>query len=474
MNVASILPLAPTGSGSATGAHAPEGFGDALAAQTGPAGASSVASRGADDRPTRHEVAGNADGAEEPGRQARRLGDRAVLASITSRAGHATLPYTATATVDGSAAAVVETAPDADAAATPVAPAGSTETLLVAVEPAPTGTDAEPARADGAVTTTPVADDLEGSTPGAPVRPDAPVPDGAAADGTGAAGATGAGPDEASAGSVVNGLGGVPTDAARATGGATTGAGTVAPDTTASGTAGPSATGLGTTAAGPAAPATVAGGTVAGQEATAAGAAGPAATTATAATADPAAPTDPDLAAPAGSDRRADLPAATRERGAGETSATRVDAGTLRAATVDATSDLGATGPAPTARAGAALPSAAAQRVLDIVARLEEQPPPRVVVIDTGEVRVRIGLDAGVVRMTVLGEPSEAGEDLLREAADALEADGFGTELDRPSGDGSDRGDRDRRDGGATGTAVSDDRARHDRPATRPRAGLQL
>lgn len=91
-----------------------------------------------------------------------------------------------------------------------------------------------------------------------------------------------------------------------------------------------------------------------------------------------------------------------------------------------------------TATSGRSTPlasSSAAQRVLDVVAQLEDAPPPRVVVIETGEIRVRVGLDAGTVRLTVLGQLSDQGEDILREAADALAAGGFDTELDHPSGE---------------------------------------
>jgi hypothetical protein len=127
--------------------------------------------------------------------------------------------------------------------------------------------------------------------------------------------------------------------------------------------------------------------------------------------------------------------------------------------------------PADAARGPRDLPSTAAQRVLDIVTRLEEAPPPRVVVIESGELRVRVGLDAGIVRMTVLGEATEAGDDLLHEAAAALEAQGYGTELDRSSSGGEEPPQHDDRDatphGADTATTTTE------RPG-RARAGLQL
>lgn len=158
-----------------------------------------------------------------------------------------------------------------------------------------------------------------------------------------------------------------------------------------------------------------------------------------------------------------------RARADGSVTSARGD-GSLRVDSVAATSQPGTATSIPSRMEGAT-PSSAAQRVLDIVSQLEDAPPPRVIVIETGEMRVRVGLDAGTVRLTVLGHLDEAGEEILREAADALEAGGFGTELDRPASDGRGQprdGDGDRTPRSApTGPATA-------RPAARTRSGLQL
>lgn len=168
------------------------------------------------------------------------------------------------------------------------------------------------------------------------------------------------------------------------------------------------------------------------------------------------------------------VPATPAARGRGRAdeapARTRVDgAGTVRTESVGAPTQAAPGSAAGAVRIDSATPSAAAQRVLDLVTQLEDAPPPRVVVIDTGEIRVRLGLDAGTVRMTVLGPLGETGEELLREAADALEAGGFGTELDRGA-DGEERdGERAGREDRPAPTTPSSRR-----PAASSRAGLQL
>jgi hypothetical protein len=174
----------------------------------------------------------------------------------------------------------------------------------------------------------------------------------------------------------------------------------------------------------------------------------------------PGSPAEPAVAAaPAGGARG--RPEVANPRAAADGVSTRAD-GVAASTTAPRTEQA----PAPS---GPVTPSSAAQRVLDLVAQLEDAPPPRVVVIETGEIRVRIGLDAGTVRLTVLGPLAEAGEEILREAADALEAGGYGTELDRGAadGDGDDRSRRDQEPTRPTAAAPA-------RPPARPRTGLQL
>jgi hypothetical protein len=182
---------------------------------------------------------------------------------------------------------------------------------------------------------------------------------------------------------------------------------------------------------------------------------------------------DPEATEVAGRERQApQVSAAASDRGRGRVEATagvRAAAdGPTRVEGVDAPGQTVAAQPTAPGRAEPLTPSAAAQRVLDIVSQLEDAPPPRVVVIETGEIRLRVGLDAGIVRLTVLGTLGAAGEEVLREAADALETGGFGTELDR--GHGDDEPDRhDPRDGAARFDVTAPAR-----PSSRSRAGLQL
>jgi GNAT superfamily N-acetyltransferase len=61
-------------------------------------------------------------------------------------------------------------------------------------------------------------------------------------------------------------------------------------------------------------------------------------------------------------------------------------------------------------------------------------PPPRQVVLELGEVRVRLGLEDGAVRMQVLGEDRGQGRDLLRAAEEALRERGFDLAGERGEG----------------------------------------
>ncbi|MEX2505277.1 MAG: hypothetical protein WD378_10515 [Egicoccus sp.] len=64
-------------------------------------------------------------------------------------------------------------------------------------------------------------------------------------------------------------------------------------------------------------------------------------------------------------------------------------------------------------------------RVLDALDRLELAPPPRQVTLDLGDVRVRVAMEDGGVRMQLLGEQRDGGREFLRAAEEALRERGF-------------------------------------------------
>ncbi|MFA9446419.1 hypothetical protein [Egicoccus sp. AB-alg6-2] len=70
--------------------------------------------------------------------------------------------------------------------------------------------------------------------------------------------------------------------------------------------------------------------------------------------------------------------------------------------------------------------AAGISRVLDALEQLELAPPPRRVTLELGDVRVRLSLEDGAVRMHLLGEQrDEQGREFLRAANEALRERGF-------------------------------------------------
>jgi hypothetical protein len=94
-----------------------------------------------------------------------------------------------------------------------------------------------------------------------------------------------------------------------------------------------------------------------------------------------------------------------------------------------------ATASRPAAGARDAQLSPAIARVLDALAELEHAPPPRRLTLDLGDVRVRVAVEDGGVRLTVVGGDRAAGDALTDEAAEALLARGFDLAGDRSGGD---------------------------------------
>ena len=74
---------------------------------------------------------------------------------------------------------------------------------------------------------------------------------------------------------------------------------------------------------------------------------------------------------------------------------------------------------------GATPGAANVQRVLDALELLEQAPPPRQITLELGDARVRVALDDGQVRLSVLGPGNEAVEKWLEETRAALTQHGF-------------------------------------------------
>lgn len=101
------------------------------------------------------------------------------------------------------------------------------------------------------------------------------------------------------------------------------------------------------------------------------------------------------------------------------------------------------------------------QRVLDAVELLENAPPPRHLTLELGEVRIRVAVEDGQVRLSLLGDASPEGSELLEDAFAALAERGFDLE-------GDDHADEAPNDDGQDPVAPAT------RRETRPTAGLRL
>jgi hypothetical protein len=107
--------------------------------------------------------------------------------------------------------------------------------------------------------------------------------------------------------------------------------------------------------------------------------------------------------------------------------------------------------------------AASIARILDALELLEQAPPPRQLTLELGDLRVRLALEDGTVRLQLLGEQREAGRDLLREAAAELRARGYDLGEGHRDGAPSDRRES------ATRTEQPERSTRSDTPSTTPR-----
>lgn len=85
---------------------------------------------------------------------------------------------------------------------------------------------------------------------------------------------------------------------------------------------------------------------------------------------------------------------------------------------------------------------AGVQRVLEAVEQLEQLSPPRQLTLDIGEVRIRVAMDEGQLRLSLLDGDMREGEELLEDARQELAERGFDLEGDDEPPD--DRGDDER------------------------------
>lgn len=138
------------------------------------------------------------------------------------------------------------------------------------------------------------------------------------------------------------------------------------------------------------------------------------------------------------------------------------------AAAADATSPVSEQPATEVREAGSAAATATVRRVLQALRELQDAPPPRVVVIDTGEARLRLGLgDDGVVHLRLLDAATPESESLLRELDRALEDRGVAADLgDRDA----DAHDHDHAEDGEVAAAPADPR----RPSLAADRGLRL
>ena len=116
-----------------------------------------------------------------------------------------------------------------------------------------------------------------------------------------------------------------------------------------------------------------------------------------------------------GPEERASIRPAGLARPAGEASSPTPPA----SPGVPATPDAPTTGPV---RSGMA---ATIERLVEASTRLEQLAPPRQLVMELGDMRVRLRLDEAGLRLQVLGDQTTVDRELLREASDELRSRGF-------------------------------------------------
>lgn len=156
------------------------------------------------------------------------------------------------------------------------------------------------------------------------------------------------------------------------------------------------------------------------------------------------------------------VPGTTRDPAASDRSGSfRVDASSDRAPTAGEPLAARPEPVRPTPNAGM---SSAIQRVMEAIDRLETLPPPQRLTVDLGEVRIRVSLEDGQVRMAVIDGDGDVGDELLQDARDELAQRGFDLGADGDQADGA----------GIPADDTHDDEPQRPRTRERVASGLRL
>lgn len=151
----------------------------------------------------------------------------------------------------------------------------------------------------------------------------------------------------------------------------------------------------------------------------------------------------------------------SRVPGSAPTTVTADAAGTEAAAEPSATLSGMEASRRATADRNVGLPTAI-QRIMEAVERLEHQPPPRQLTLELGEIRLRVSMEDGHVRLSLLDGDGEAGDELLRDAEQELAQRGFdlgddaGSSPDHDTWPGEHAGPARRQPGGTRRAAAHD------------------
>lgn len=121
-------------------------------------------------------------------------------------------------------------------------------------------------------------------------------------------------------------------------------------------------------------------------------------------------------------------------------SAVTLDVAAFEGAPSAGTAETASNGPLRSVGRSWASPSAASiQRVLEAIERLENAPPPRQLTLDLGDHRLRVALEDGQVRLSLLGKDGDEASRFLEQARSELASRGFDMAGDRGNQRGPDQ-----------------------------------